>query len=239
MESECGSLPEDNGSSDFECWRRQSSSTTDVNFLGINFQAVLFQNQDLSPPSASFISDFNTSVDHMRSNASQSMEFIDNIPTELRVNVDNCNLHLSQILLPVSTVEPTTSVTTVTESTDPTEYVMTSSTSSIELTTSTGSSSSAGLISPLPVSTVQPTTSVTTVTESTDSTEYVMTSSTSSIELTTSTGSSSSAGLISPTTNTLFPTVVDINRNGGSAIQTEFSTRLLLLPVVILMIILI
>ena len=189
LESECGSLPEDNGSSDFECWHRQSSSTTDVNFLGINFQAVLFQNQDLLPPSASFISDFNTSVDHMRSNATQAMEFIDNIPTELRVNVDNCNLPLSQILLPVSTVEPTTSVTTVTESTDPTEYVMTSSTSSIELTTSTGSSSS--------------------------------------------------AGLISPTTNTLLPTVVDIDRNGGSAIQIGFSTRLLLLPVVILMIILI
>ena len=125
----------------------------------------------------------------MRSNATQAMEFIDNIPTELRVNVDNCNLPLSQILLPVSTVEPTTSVTTVTELTDPTEYVMTSSTSSIELTTSTGSSSS--------------------------------------------------AGLISPTTNTLLPTVVDIDRNGGSAIQIGFSTRLLLLPVVILMIILI
>ena len=125
----------------------------------------------------------------MRSNATQAMEFIDNIPTELRVNVDNCNLRLSQILLPVSTVQPTTSVTTVNQSTDPTEYVVTSSTSSIELTTSTGSSGS--------------------------------------------------AGLISPTTSTLFPTVVDINRNGGTAIQTGFSTRLLLLPVVILMIILI
>ena len=99
----------------------------------------------------------------MRSNATQAMEFIDNIPAELRVDVDNCNLPLSQILLPVSTVQPTTSVTTVTEST----------------------------------------------------------------------------ALISPTTSTLLPTVVVIDRNGGSAIQTGFSTRLLLLPVVILIVILI
>ena len=174
LESECGIFPEENGSSDFECWRRQKSSTTDVNFLGIDFRAVLFQNPDLPPPSASFISEFNTSIDHMKANATQAMEYIDNIPVELIVNTDHCNLPLSQILLPLSTVEPTTSVlTTVIESTDPTQYIMTSSTSLI--------------------------------------------------------GS----------TNTLLPTSTVTVRAGGSANQTGFNTRLLLVSVVILMIILI
>ena len=199
LERECGSFPEDNGSLDFECWRLQMSTTTDVSFLGIDFQAVLYQNQDLSPPSVSFVNNFNSSVDYMRSNATQAVEFIDSIPAELRVNVDNCSLPLNQILL--STVAPTTSVsidlTTVTESTDPTEYVMNSST---RLTTSAGSTSSTG--------------------------------STSLIGITTSTES----GLNSPT-STLLPSITV--RAGGSANQTGFGIRLILLPVVILIVILI
>ena len=112
LNNECGSFPEDNDSTDFECWRRLSTSVTDVDFLGIDFQAVLFRNQDLSPPGASFVSMFNTSVERMKANATQAMQFINNIPAELKVNLDHCNLSLSQILLPRPTIVPTPSNST-------------------------------------------------------------------------------------------------------------------------------
>ena len=103
LDSECGNLPEDNGSPDFECWRRLESSVTDVNFLGVDFQAV--------PSSEPFISVFNASVEHMKANATQAMQFIDNIPAELEVSLDHCNLSLSQILLPRPIIVPTPSPT--------------------------------------------------------------------------------------------------------------------------------
>ena len=112
LNNKCGSFPEDNDSPDFECWRGLESIVTDVDFLGIDFQAVLFRNQDLSPPGGSFVSVFNTSVGHMKANATQAMQFIDNIPAELKVNLDHCNLSLSQILLPRPTIVPTPSNST-------------------------------------------------------------------------------------------------------------------------------
>jgi len=112
LDGECGSLPEDNGSPDFECWHRIQSSVTDVNFLGIDFQAVLFRNEDLPPSSGPFVSVFNNSVEHMKANATQAMQFIDNIPAELKVSLSHCNLSLSQILLPRPTIVPTPSNST-------------------------------------------------------------------------------------------------------------------------------
>ena len=112
LETECGSLPENNGSPDFECWRGLRSITYDVNFVGIDFQAVLFRNPDLAPPANSFISDFSTSVERMKANATQAMQFIDNIPAELKVNLSNCNLSLDQILLPQLIIAPTPGIST-------------------------------------------------------------------------------------------------------------------------------
>ena len=109
LNKECGSFPEDNDSPDFECWRGLESSVTDVDFLGIDFQAVLFRNQDLSPPGASFVSEFNTSVERMKANATQAVQFIENIPAELKVNLDHCNLSLSH---PRPTIVPTPSNST-------------------------------------------------------------------------------------------------------------------------------
>ena len=121
LDSECGSFPEDDDSTDFECWRGLRSTVNDVNFLGIDFQAVLFQNQNLSPPANSFISNFNTSVESMKANTTQAMQFIDNIPAELKVNLDHCNLSLDQVLLSRPIIAPTpsnrTDMTPVTEST--------------------------------------------------------------------------------------------------------------------------
>ena len=79
LESECGSLPESDRSSDFECWHRRSSSVIDVDYLGIDFQAVLFNNLDLQPPNATnFVNNFNTSIDYLKGNATQAMSFIEN-----------------------------------------------------------------------------------------------------------------------------------------------------------------
>ena len=100
LESECGSLPESDGSLDFECWHRTMGSTTDVEYLGIDFEAVLFNNQDLGAPDATFVDKFNASIDYMKANATQAMRFIENtIPVELRVNMDRCNVSLGGLLL--------------------------------------------------------------------------------------------------------------------------------------------
>ena len=125
LEAECGAFPESSESPDFECWRRMSSSTTDVDYLGINFDAVLFNNDDLAPPSASFISDFNSSLEQMRSNTTRAIEFINTIPDNMRINVDNCSLSLDQLLLPpnfptTTTIITTTTATTITTTLSPT-----------------------------------------------------------------------------------------------------------------------
>ena len=113
LEKECGSLPEDDGSNDFECWHRLSSSTDDVDYLGIDFQAVLYNNQDLPPPNMMFVNDFNTSVDNLKDGTTAAMGFIENdIPDDLRVNTDHCNLPLEQLLLPPPDVPTTTTTTT-------------------------------------------------------------------------------------------------------------------------------
>ena len=117
LEAECGAFPESSESPDFECWRRMSSSTTDVDYLGINFDAVLFNNDDLTPPSASFISVFNSSLEQMRSNTTRAIEFINNIPDNMRINVDNCSLSLDQLLLPPNFLPSTTTTTTTTATT--------------------------------------------------------------------------------------------------------------------------
>ena len=109
LDTECGDFPENDGSLDFECWHRGMSSTTDVEYLGIDFQAVLFDNEDLNPPAIVFINNFNTSVAFMRSNATRAAEFIDSISANVRVNVDNCN---SSFLAPPPTIPPTTTVST-------------------------------------------------------------------------------------------------------------------------------
>ena len=112
LESECGSLAESDGSPDFECWHRTRSSVTDVDFLGIDFQAVLFNNQDLQSPNVTFVNDFNASIDYMKANATQAMRFIRNaIPDEMQVNVDHCSMPLEQLLLPPPIVPTTTSIT--------------------------------------------------------------------------------------------------------------------------------
>ena len=109
LEKECGSLPEDDGSNDFECWHRLSSSTDDVDYLGIDFQAVLYNNQDLPPPDMMFVNNFNTSVDNLKNGTIAAMGFIENsIPDDLRVNIDHCNLPLEQLLLPQPVVPTTT-----------------------------------------------------------------------------------------------------------------------------------
>ena len=107
LESECGSLPESDGSSDFECWHRRSATVTDVDYLGIDFQAVLFNNQDLQPPDTTFVNNFNASIDYLKGNTTQAMSFIENtIPVDLRVNIDHCNMSLGELLLALPT-EPT------------------------------------------------------------------------------------------------------------------------------------
>ena len=109
LEKECGSLPEDDGSNDFECWHRLSSSTDDVDYLGIDFQAVLYNNQDLPPPDMTFVNNFNTSVNNLKDGTIAAMGFIENsIPDDLRVNTDHCNLPLEQLLLPQPVVPTTT-----------------------------------------------------------------------------------------------------------------------------------
>ena len=111
LESECGNFSESDGSPDFECWHRTSTSTTDVDFLGIDFQAVLFGNQDLQSPDPTFVNNFNTSLDYMKANATQAMRFIRNaISAYMQINVDHCNLPLEQLLLPPPVV-PTTAIT--------------------------------------------------------------------------------------------------------------------------------
>ena len=113
LESECGSLPENDESPDFECWHRTSSSVTDVDYLGIDFQAVLFNNQDLQSPDPTFVNNFNASIDYMKNNATQTMSFIENtIPVDLRVNIDRCNMSLGGLLLAPPT-EPTIVPTTL------------------------------------------------------------------------------------------------------------------------------
>ena len=114
LEAECGAFPESSESPDFECWRRMSSSTTDVDYLGINFDAVLYDNQDLSPPSTSFVRVFNSSVEYMRSNATEAIEFINTIPENLRIDVDNCNSSFDQLFIPPPTFPPTTTTATTT-----------------------------------------------------------------------------------------------------------------------------
>ena len=107
LQSECGSFPENNGSRNFECWRRMIPSGSDVDFLGINFTAVL-RNPDLDPPEQSFINTFNSLVANMKTNATQTMTFINNfdVPDDMRVNMDRCRLPLSEMLSPIPT--PTT-----------------------------------------------------------------------------------------------------------------------------------
>ena len=108
LESECGSFPESDGSSEFECWHRTSSSVTDVDYLGIDFQALLFNNQDLQSPDTTFVSNFNASIDYLKGSATQAMSFIENtILADLRVNMDHCNMSLGELLLAPPT-EPTT-----------------------------------------------------------------------------------------------------------------------------------
>ena len=92
LESQSGKFSESDELPDFECWYRTSSSTIDVSYLGIDFQAVLYNNQDPSQPDAThFVNDFNASVDYMKANATQAMRFIrDAIPADMRVNTDYC-----------------------------------------------------------------------------------------------------------------------------------------------------
>ena len=105
LESECGSLPESDGSPDFECWHRMTGTTTDVEYLGIDFQAVLFNNRDLVPPDQTFVNNFNASIDYLKANATQAMRFIENdIPVDLKVNVEHCNVSLGGLLLPPPTI---------------------------------------------------------------------------------------------------------------------------------------
>ena len=109
LESECGNFSEDDGSPNFECWHRMSTSTTDVNFLGIDFQAVLYDNQDLEEPDATFVNNFNASIDYMKANVTQAMRFIRNaISANMQINVDHCNLPLEQLVLPPPVVPTTT-----------------------------------------------------------------------------------------------------------------------------------
>ena len=112
LESECGSFPESDGSSEFECWHRTSSSVTDVDYLGIDFQELLFNNQDLQQPDETFVNNFNASIDYLKGSATQAMSFIENtILADLRVNMDHCNMSLGELLLAPPT-EPTTAPTT-------------------------------------------------------------------------------------------------------------------------------
>ena len=108
LESECGNLPESDGSPDFECWHRMTGSTTDVEYLGIDFQAVLFNNQDLGRPDQTFVNAFNASIDYMKDNATRAMRFVETIPASMRINMDHCDLPLAELLLPSPNVLPTT-----------------------------------------------------------------------------------------------------------------------------------
>ena len=110
LKSECGNLPESDGSPDFECWHRRTGSVTDVEYLGIDFQAVLFNNQDLLPPDQTFVNTFNASIDYMKANATQAMRFVETIPAGMRINMDQCDLPLAEVLLPPPTVLSTTTI---------------------------------------------------------------------------------------------------------------------------------
>ena len=110
LESECGNLPESEGSSDLECWHRSTGSTTDVEYLGIDFQAVLFNNRDLMPPTSTFVNAFNASIDYMKANATQAMRFAETIPANMRINTDHCNLSLGELFLPPTTVPSATTI---------------------------------------------------------------------------------------------------------------------------------
>ena len=140
LEEECGSLPEDDGSNNFECWHRLSSSTDDVDYLGIDFQAVLYNNQDLPPPNMTFVNNFNTSVDSLKDSTTAAIGFIENdIPDNLKVNTDHCNLPLEQLLLPppVVPITTTTAATTTTTTTAAAAAAITTTTTTTTAATTT------------------------------------------------------------------------------------------------------
>ena len=130
LESECGDFPADDGSQNFECWRREGSTSNDVDFLGIDFDAVLYSNPDLQAPSQSFAS-FLSAVAGVNSNVSTARDFVNDIPADMRVDMQHCTVLLSQEpptfppVIPTTrdTIDaippPTTEPTTITTTTPP------------------------------------------------------------------------------------------------------------------------
>ena len=218
LESECGSLPESDGSSDFECWHRLTGSTTDVEYLGIDFQAVLFNNQDLVPPDQTFVSNFNASIDYMKANATQAMRFVETIPADMRINTDHCNLSLGELLLPPTTVLPMATTTIIAPAT--------------VVVTAIGTVPGATL-----PATIQPTTLVTTTSTVSAAT---LPATVQATVLVTNTSTVSEATLLTtvPTTTTniaLSPTNTVASSDNGSR-QTGFNATLLLLSAILLLI---
>jgi len=108
LESQCGDFPEENDSLEFECWRRDMSTTNDEDFLGVDFNAVLYSNPDLEAPSQTLFEPFVSSVAGVNSNVSTTRDFVNRIPAEMRVNMQRCSLPLSQEPPTFPPVIPTT-----------------------------------------------------------------------------------------------------------------------------------